>query len=484
MARPARTKTPPSEQPVPAELARDSIGYWRSLAQPVSVQAPAGGIALIPATMAAIVGRAGPLSFLLGIVSGLFLVFIFVQMSRRIASAGATYAYVGVMLGSAVAFVVAWIYMFAQLTISAGLISQSADFFGYGLRSSLHIGVAWALLAALLWIVAMYLLSRRISVSTAVLFGCEGISILLVIAVGVVVLARGGAHGDAFSLSYFDPKGISPSSIALGVSTAFLGFGGFESAAMLSEEAKDPRVTVPKTMLVALVGSGLLYTFGSWFESAGFPSPAALAGSPTPLFTVAATYVDPAMAVVLAFACTISAFSSVVGCANAGSRVLFALFRDGFISRRLAATHRSEHSPIRVIYIWSAITLVLSVGFAWTSPASAFDYVAGVGSYLVTAVYLVFSAGSVVFFGRQRRPWHALIAVISAGILGYALYSSLVPAPSFPYDVLPYIAFGLLIAGVVIIAASPRLRRTLSSSPHLQAAAADAMIQQPERLAR
>lgn len=77
-------------------------------------------------------------------MTGLFLVFIFVQMSRRIASAGATYAYVGVMLGSAVAFV-AWIYMFAQLTISAGLISQSADFFGYGLRSSPRVSVAWAL---------------------------------------------------------------------------------------------------------------------------------------------------------------------------------------------------------------------------------------------------------------------------------------------------------------------------------------------------
>lgn len=58
MAQSARSKTSALDS-APPGLARDSIGYWRSPAQPASVQAPAGGIALIPATMAAIVGRAG-----------------------------------------------------------------------------------------------------------------------------------------------------------------------------------------------------------------------------------------------------------------------------------------------------------------------------------------------------------------------------------------------------------------------------------------
>lgn len=44
------------------ELGHNSIGFWRSLAQPVAIQAPVLGAALLTATMATITGGAGPLS--------------------------------------------------------------------------------------------------------------------------------------------------------------------------------------------------------------------------------------------------------------------------------------------------------------------------------------------------------------------------------------------------------------------------------------
>ena len=52
--------TPPGAD---TQLAHNSIGFWRSLAQPVAIQAPVLGAALLTATMASITGGAGPLSF-------------------------------------------------------------------------------------------------------------------------------------------------------------------------------------------------------------------------------------------------------------------------------------------------------------------------------------------------------------------------------------------------------------------------------------
>lgn len=45
---------------------------------------------------------------------------------------------------------------------------------------------------------------------------------------------------------------------------AVLGFVGFESAVVFSEESKDPRRTVPTATYIAVGGTALLYAFGSW----------------------------------------------------------------------------------------------------------------------------------------------------------------------------------------------------------------------------
>ena len=54
-----------------------------------------------------------------------------------------------------------------------------------------------------------------------------------------------------------------------------LAFGGFEGAAPLAEEARDPRRTIPRAVLLATLGIGLLYVFTTYavdvaFRQAGF----------------------------------------------------------------------------------------------------------------------------------------------------------------------------------------------------------------------
>ena len=462
--------TPPG---VDTELAHNSIGFWRSVAQPVAIQAPVLGAALLTATMASITGGAGPLSFLLGIVCGVFLVLIFAELARHFASAGAVYAYAGLMAGVNFAFVIGWIYVLMMMAFWAATLSATADFFNSTLSTaSAGAHVPWVLISIVTWVIVGYLVSRKIAISTAILFVLEVVGAALILFVGIVVFAKGGYGGSHFGFSqYFTFKGISVSSVFLGVVIAFLGFGGFEGAAVFGEEAKRPRVYLPRTMLASLLFSGFIYTYASWFENVGFKNSTALATSPSPLVQITQIYVDKPIAVILGFAAVVSAFSATVGNANAATRYLYALGRDGFLSRRLAETEHSQRSPIAALVVLAIPALILSIAFAGTSPANAFNYVAGTAGFLYTFIYLCISTVCIWYFYRKRRYWYSLIAVVSGAATGYALLDSLVPAPAYPYKILPYIAGGVVLLGVIIIASSKSLRDRLRNGPTFRIAA-------------
>jgi amino acid transporter len=463
-----------AETGIDTELAHNSIGFWRSLAQPVAIQAPVLGAALLTATMASITGGAGPLSFLLGILSGVFLVLIFAELARHFASAGAVYAYAGLMAGVQFAFVIGWIYVVMMLAFWAGTISATADFFNSTLTtisSSAH--VPWVIIAIITWALVAYLVSRRIRLSTALLFVIEVVGAVLILIVGIVVFAKGGYGGHHMGFSqYFSFKGVSVSSVFLGVVIAFLGFGGFEGAAVFGEETAQPRRYLPRTMLASLLFSGIIYTYASWFENVGFKDSAVLATSPSPLVQVTQMYVDKPIAVILGFAAVVSAISATVGNANAATRYLYALGRDGFGSRRLAATEHTQKSPIGALVLLAGPALILSIAFAGTSPLNAFNYVGGAAGFLYTFIYLCISTVCIWYFFTKRRYWYSALSVVAGVIVGYSLWSSLVPAPAAPYKYLPWIAGGVVLIGVIIIASSSRLRHSLTNAPTFRIAAA------------
>jgi amino acid transporter len=474
--------TPPG---VGTELAHDSIGFWRSLAQPVAIQAPVGGAAILTTTMASITGGAGPLSFVLGIVCGVFLVLIFAELARQFASAGAVYAYAGLMAGASLAFVIGWIYVLMMMALWSGTLSATAHFFNSTLSIASAGGhVPWVLISVVTWAIVAYLVSRKIAISTAILFVLEVAGAALIVSVGIVVFAKGGYRGNHFGVSpYFTFKGISVSSVFLGVVIAFLGFGGFEGAAVFGEETRRPRVYLPRTMLVSLLFSGIIYTYASWFENVGFKNSTALASSPSALLQVTQIYVGKPIAVILGVAAVVSAFSATAGNANAATRYLYALGRDGFLSRRLAETQRTQSSPIAALAVLAIPALALSIAFAGTSPANAFNYVAGTAGFLYTFIYLCISTLCIWYFYRHRQYWYSLLAVISGAATGYALWDSLVSAPAYPYSILPYIAGGVMLLGVIIIASSKSLRDRLRSGPTFRIAAGQAADAGPVRAA-
>jgi amino acid transporter len=67
------------------------------------------------------------------------------------------------------------------------------------------------------------------------------------------------------------------------------------------------------------------------------------------------------MADAISFGVMVSAFASALGTATAGSRMLFALCRDGFLSRRLGETSDRTGSPANALVVVMVIAIVAFV---------------------------------------------------------------------------------------------------------------------------
>jgi amino acid transporter len=81
---------------------------------------------------------------------------------------------------------------------------------------------------------------------TRVLLTVEGITVLLILLVGLVVLVKliGGSGGKHLTLTPFSvAPGTDTSALFLGVVFGFLSFAGLEAAATLGEEARNPAGT-------------------------------------------------------------------------------------------------------------------------------------------------------------------------------------------------------------------------------------------------
>ena len=187
-----------------------------------------------------------------------------------------------------------------------------------------------------------------VRVATRSLLSMEGISIALIVILVVVVFVKlltGSAPGDN-SHSFVDafklPGGTSLDTIATAAVFGFLSFAGFEGAASLGEETNEPRSNIPRALFLAPLGIGIFYLFVILAQTLGFGTDeagvAAFAGSSSPLGDLSKSYVGAGLEDAINLGATLSAFASALGTATAGSRILFALSRDGLPGSPLGRT--------------------------------------------------------------------------------------------------------------------------------------------------
>src|SRR5919206_574912 len=462
----------------PAGLRRE-LRFWEAIALSIAIMAPTAAMALNGVAIAGLIGRAVPLAFLFALVGVLFVSYAFVQLTREVNHAGSVYAFAGLTLGPRAGFLAGWALLGTYLAFTVASTAEVGLFFTSFLSSSgISDNFDWIWVALVAGVGIAFLAYGDIRVAARSLLTMEGISVALIVILVVVILVKliGGsapgdrsfALGDAFSL----PSGTSLDAVATASVFGFLSFAGFEGAAALGEETDSPMRNIPRAIFLAPLVVGAFYLVVIVSQTLGFGTGAAgvkaFANSSSPLGDLSKLYVGSGLADAINLGATISAFASGLGTATAGSRILFALSRDGLPGSRLGRASSRTGAPA------GALAVVMTVGFAGivgqriagTSAANAFFYPGTIGVLSLLVAYIATNIGAIrhLFVRARRRPlWELVFPIVGIAFLVFTIYKN-VAGTSAPYNRFPWIVLTWLVVGGLIVALAPGVAQRIGVS--------------------
>jgi APA family basic amino acid/polyamine antiporter len=240
-----------------------------------------------------------------------------------------------------------------------------------------------------------------------------------VLGVLAVVVAAALVAGDPDPAALAVPEGVGPREVLQSAGLLFFAFAGYARIATLGGEVRDPAVTIPRAVRLALAGAVVVYLAVSVSALLAVGAPA-LAGSSAPLSTVVvSTAWAPAEPVVRAGG-ALAALGVLLSLLAGVSRTAWAMAREGDLPRRLDAVSTRARVPHRAeLAVAATVTvLVLAVDLR--------DAI-GFSSFAVLAYYAITNAAALSLPPDLRRLPRAVPVV---GLVGCVVLAASLPLGS------------------------------------------------------
>ena len=457
---------------------RRNLSVWEAIGVSLALMAPSMAANINPQGTAAAVGRAVPLSYALAMAAVLLISYTFVRLCQRFQHSGSVYGFVGATLGPRWGVVSGWALMGTYLAYSlvgamAAGVFGTAFLHSVGAISSIPswapLAVGLAALGVALWVACVP--ARN---ATRALLLIEGATVLLILVICGVVLTKlaGGSapHGQGIDWSVFElPSGTPTSAVFLGVVFGFLSFAGFEGAATLGEEARNPRRDIPRAMLGTALFGGVFFVVVTAIEVMGFGTNASgvshFVGSGSLLGDLGTTYLAGWIGDLVTLGAAISAFGACLASLVGASRILYAFSRDGITPPGLSSLSKREAPVAATSVIAAAGTLVIAI--VWACGGKAFDLFLAtgtVGTLVLLAAYALatLGAGRLLFEPTPAmtvRRSEVAIPAATIALLAYTVYRNVSPYPAGTAYWYPIAALAWFSIGVVVVLARPRASR-------------------------
>src|SRR4051794_8885005 len=476
-------------EPVGGGLRR-SLSVWQAVGLSVALMAPSMAANINPQGTAGTVGRAVPLAFLLAAIGVLLVAYGFVRLCQYFHHAGSVYAFVGATLGPRTGLVSGF-GLLGTYCFYGVVTSSATGIFGTAFLQAVGIWdnpPSWApfLLAGVALLGALALTVAPAKRGTSVLLSVEGATVALILVVSAIVLVRllsdnipadAPSSSAGFTLDVFTvAPGTELSAVFLGVVFGFLSFAGFEAAATLGEEARNPRRDIPRAILGTAVFGGIYFVVVTAIEMMGFGSDdagvAAFTNSSSLLGDLGSIYIADWVGDLITLGAAISAFGCCLACVVGAPRLPFAFARD---TRRdagrsgLASTTAAGTPAVAAIVVTAVMALIQLVSAVFFN-AEAFDtflWSGTIGTLILLVAYVLTTIGAVrLVFVQRRMPavpmWQVVVPVLALVVLGYTLIRNVFPYPALDAGAafwFPIVAGAWLLVGTVAVLAAPAAAR-------------------------
>ena len=442
-------------------LRRDAIGLTGAVVMSAAIMGPAVSTFFNPQFSTPFSGEATPFVYLACLLAILVVASAIVEMARELPSAGAFYTYVTRGLGPQAGFITGGLMFVAYALLPPAELGLIGSYVQSTLRTEANIDIPWWLIG-IVPATAMIVLAVegiRASLRTALILFATEVGVVVLLA--IIVVGHGGRHG--LSLHPLSPTA-SPHGfhgLATGFVFAALSFVGFEAAATLGDEVRDPRRLVPRAILLSSAFVGLIYVFCVWAEVNGLGPTATnrLNGASTPWNDLAATYASWLKWPVI-IASVSSMFAVMINSANGIARILNTMAREGLLPNALAAVDGRRLTPARATLATGAFAIgcalvVGAISGGLANPVGGSNVYGYLGFLLtlgVLPVYALTNLAAARYFaraGRFKLVRHGLLPLGGTALMLALLVGQIVEQTAAPYTWLPW-AIVVWVAGVAV----------------------------------
>jgi amino acid transporter len=386
------------------------------------------------------------LAWLLGGVISLCGALVYAELSARHPVTGGEYAFLSDGFGRGTGFLFAWSRM---TVIQTGAIAAVAFVFGEYASEIYRLGEQSAAIYAALSVVALTLLnfagtlqSKTLQkvMETGLIGGLLALAVAGFLAEGTPKPAAQAAGGGDFLFAMM---------------FVFFTFGGWNEAAYLAGEVREPRRNMLRILVGGIVAVTVLYLLVNVGYLAALGQ-GGVAASKAVGADVMRLVAGEAGAVVLSLIVCVSALTTINAAVFTGARTNFAMGRDYPLFAGLGQWRESGSTPANALVLQGAITLVLIVA-ASLATRDGFDAMVAYTAPVFWTFFLLTGLVLFVFRFREKRmtanfkvPLYPVIPLVFCAMCGFMLWKAVA------YIFNPHYGpkFGnLVLAGLLVMAA-------------------------------
>jgi putrescine importer len=275
---------------------------------------------------------ATPSAYLLAMVAMLFTAFSYGRLAHEFPVAGSAYTYVRRVIDDRLGFLIGWAilldYFFLPMVI--WLIG------GAYLSAEIPAVPGWV------WIVGFIVVTTCLNIAGIrvaekanwFLMALQFTALFLFVGFSVAYLTTKGGFRALESLTPFWNSSTTVATVAAGAAVAAYSFLGFDAVTTLTEEAIEPKKTIPRAIILTALVGGALYVTVSYTTQLVHPG-GTFKNADSAAFEIALTIGGNLFAAIFLAGLVVTQFAAGLAAQASTSRLLYAMGRDGVLPRRI-----------------------------------------------------------------------------------------------------------------------------------------------------
>jgi len=468
------------------ELARNALGLPQILFFIVTGAAPLAAMMFNDPLSGYGIGISVPSAFWLATIAYTLFSVAYIEMARRVTTAGGIYSYMSYGFGRIIGLGAAVGITAAYLLFTAGVNGVTSYFAQTSILSlSGGFDMDWRIYAYCLIFLMFAVTYFHVEIVARILGFCLiGEVIILMIFSFAVVVQGGGPDGivwEALSPAgiFTGGEGVEGAARVFGVGLAGVGFFaafwswvGFEMAPNYAEEARNPKRMMAAAIYISCIGLGIVYTFWSWMLISAYGSSQdqwpwavatsyGVAGDNPPIspgnglpegnyanvfYPVAEEFAGVGIRNIFEVLIITGSFACALAFWQTSNRYLFAMGREGILPRILGRTHSKHKSPFVATIVTGLFVVMITslfatgaagggqraaAGYDESNPLTAIlqigTWIPFQGNALLFPLMAVVGLAIMVYFWREARDgWHwwktCIAPILGAGAISFAFY--------------------------------------------------------------